>query len=142
MKFFASLLGSSASWVDFVKQARGRPSLASNVRDSPHPAAELLETLRTHGAPLVRNNAVWSADQKDEAVHSGGYASTKDYLGFSRTNWWTWCTRDTSWSFPTRRCAILTICVCPNRASYLKTIADPEPSSIARPQESTTQRCH
>lgn len=85
MKFFASLMNSTTSWSDFVFRARGRPSISSDVRDIPHPAASLLENIRTEGVPYVRNGPNWSLDQRDEAMASPGYPSTMHYLGFVET---------------------------------------------------------
>ena len=82
MKFFASELSSSTSWDDFVHRVRARSCLDKNVRELPHPAAALLEELRTRGAPFVRNQSNWSADQKDTYAYSQGYPSTARYLGF------------------------------------------------------------
>ena len=83
VKFFASLLDSSSSWDEFVRQARPRTSLDSCVRDLPHPAAELLEKLRVEGAPFVRNDKNWTQDKRDAVAHSTGYPSTLNCLGFT-----------------------------------------------------------
>lgn len=82
MKHFASLLLSSPNWESFISSARPRPSLAEGVRDLPHPAAKLLEELRTQGAPYVRNGPCWTQDQLQEAIDANGYGSTHQYLGF------------------------------------------------------------
>ena len=84
MDEFTSIFDSSISWEDFIARVRHRSCLAQAVCDLPHPAAPLLATFKQTGAP-ANFQRPWSLRQKDKAVATNGYASTRNYQGFLET---------------------------------------------------------
>jgi hypothetical protein len=76
-------LSESASFAEFVREARGRACLSSKVESLPHPAAiELLVSLRNDGAPVEFTTAEWSKEMIQNAMDRGSHQSADQYLGF------------------------------------------------------------
>ena len=76
-------LNSSPSWQEFIRNARGRSCLSSNLETLPHPAAvELLVQLRDDGAPVEFSTTEWTPSHIAQAMHRGSHPSAAHYLGF------------------------------------------------------------
>ncbi len=82
MEGFTYLYENSSDWQTFINSARKRASIRENVRELPHPAAPLLDELRSPGARGEFTTAPWTFQEKDDAVAMNGYRSTHGYLGF------------------------------------------------------------
>ena len=72
----------SSSWSSFVCHLHPRQCLAPGVKDLPHAAAELLDTIRTDGIPVPLSTPDWDNDRLDRSAERGSHPSTKEYLAF------------------------------------------------------------
>ena len=73
---------SACTWEEFVRRQRGRSCLAPGVGKLPHPAAGLLDRLRTDGAPVVFTTPDWDPQRIVAAIERGAHQSARSYQGF------------------------------------------------------------
>lgn len=77
-------LSPEVSLIDLCIIHRGPPCINQGVASIPHPAAQLLETLREFGAPVLMSSPSWSIEELDLAVQRGAHRSTQEHLDFLR----------------------------------------------------------
>ena len=78
------MLGTGMSFEALVIQQRGLSCLAPGVASLPHPAADVLEQLRSRGAPVVQTTPPWTLQERDAAVQRGPHQSSNAHTEFLR----------------------------------------------------------
>mmetsp|Transcript_50704 Transcript_50704/g.122309 ORF Transcript_50704/g.122309 Transcript_50704/m.122309 type:complete len:800 (-) Transcript_50704:1111-3510(-) len=76
------LQSSNHDWLEYVSKVKKRSCIPPDVGRLPHPAAPLLDELRTTGAPATFSSPPWEVEKNDEAVRRGCHQSAKEYQGF------------------------------------------------------------
>ena len=77
-----SKLFTTLPWTEFVHKVRGRSCIAPLVGTLEHPAANLLEELRSVGAPVMCVTPEWSANRRDHAAKRGSHPSAQAHHEF------------------------------------------------------------
>ena len=76
----------SSTWKEFATACRGGTSdFHRDVGNLPHPAAPLLESMRTQGAAVPLSTAPWSQGRIKAAILRGPHKSTKEHISSVRT---------------------------------------------------------
>jgi hypothetical protein len=78
------LMHLSSSWESFVQAYRGPSLLSTAVKYLPHPAAPLLDNIRSEGVPVTMSGDEWSAEKIQEMARRGPHKSAKDHALFIR----------------------------------------------------------
>ena len=77
-------LRASAGWEAFVLQARGPRHIRENVHDVQHPAADLLNHIRDHGAIVETATKPWERSKIEERLCRGSHKSVDEHIDFVR----------------------------------------------------------
>jgi hypothetical protein len=80
----AVLLDSGLSFQELCVRHRGSSCLA-NASLLPHPAAPILSSLRSTGAPANLSSAQWTEVERDAAARRGPHKGTHEHIEFMRT---------------------------------------------------------
>jgi hypothetical protein len=80
----ALLLDSGLSFEDLCVRHRGKSCIADPTL-LPHPAAPILASLRSTGAPANLSSTQWTEAQRDAAAQRGPHKGTHEHIEFLRT---------------------------------------------------------
>jgi len=71
-------------WDNFIASSRGRGNITPNVHLLDHPAANLLHSLSTIGAPAQGTLPAWSLSHRDAMMARGSHSSASAHYHFLR----------------------------------------------------------
>ena len=106
------LLRASSSWESLVQAYRGASLLSSAVRFLPHPAAPLLDKIRSEGVPVTMSGDAWSAEKIQEMARRGHTSPPRTMPRSSVTKWQTLPSKVFGWSYHYPKCKIWSFSVC------------------------------
>ena len=69
-------------WTAMVQQLRSPPDIPEDVEKIPHPAGNLLATIRDEGIPVTLKSPPWTRQELDAAVARGPHQSVREYQDF------------------------------------------------------------
>ena len=74
----------AATYGDFIRHARGRGDLHSDVGTLPHPAANLLAQYQRSGTPVIMQTENWTNGRTQAALERGPHSSSQNGIDFLR----------------------------------------------------------
>ena len=72
------------SWPCYVSSVRTRSHLHPDIKQLDHPAAQFLDSLRSHGVPVHMKDEPWTPDLILERAERGSHQSTTAHKDFVR----------------------------------------------------------
>ena len=80
----ANTWSKSESYVDFIRNARGRGDLCPTITNLPHPARTLLTLYQQEGTPAEMRGPIWTNARKAQALRRGPHKSARQGIQFLR----------------------------------------------------------